>query len=117
MILVGDGDNMEEIVSVIIFLIVSIGAFIISVRSFKEKGFLFNNAYLYASKQERNSMDKKPYYQQSAIVFLLIGIIFLLNAVEVLLNSKWMFYIIIAIIIIMIIYAIASSIMIETKKK
>ncbi len=34
------------------------GAFVISVRSFKQKGFLFNNAYLYASKQERDTMDK-----------------------------------------------------------
>ena len=108
---------MKEIFTAVILLIISIGAFIISVRSFKEKGFLFNNAFLYASKQERNNMDKKPYYRQSAIVFLLIGIVFLLNAVEVFLNSGWIFYIVVVTIIITIIYAFASSIRIEINKK
>lgn len=108
---------MKEIVVAIILFIISIGAFIISIRSFKEKGFLFNNAYLYASKQERNNMDKKPYYRQSAIAFLLIGIIFLLNTIDVILNSGWISNIVVVTIIITIIYAIISSIIIDTKKK
>ncbi len=107
---------MKEIITAIIFLTVAIGSFIISVRSFKEKGFLFNNAYLYSSKQERSQMNKKPYYRQTAIIFLLIGIALLLYTFNIFLNSKWMFYIIIAIIIITIIYAIVSSIKIELKK-
>ncbi|MBF4691515.1 DUF3784 domain-containing protein [Fusibacter sp. Q10-2] len=45
----------------------SITAFIISYMQYKEKGFLFNNAYLYASKKERNEMNKKPHYRQSAL--------------------------------------------------
>ena len=107
---------MKEIIAAVILLIISIGAFVISVCSFKEKGFLFNNAYIYASKQERNNMDKKPHYRQSAIVFLLIGIIFLLNAVEVFLNSGWIFYLVIVTTIITIVYAVASSIKIEIFK-
>ena len=95
----------EIILSCILFLIV-IGAFVMSYRSFREKGFLFNNAYIYASKQERETMDKKPHYRQSAIVFLLIGIIFLLNGVSVLLAAKWIFILVIVIAVIAIIYAI-----------
>ena len=95
----------------------SIYKFIISYFSFREKGFLFNNAYLYASKEERATMDKKPHYRQSAIVFLMIGIVFLLIAISVFCINRWIRYIAIAVAIIAIIYAIVSSVMIERHKK
>lgn len=110
---------MKEIIMATILILVSLGAFIISIRSFKEKGFLFNNAYLYASKQERSHMDKKPHYRQSAVVFLLIGVILLLTAVWVLFHSWWIFYAMIAAIVITIVYAIISGITIglQTSKE
>lgn len=104
---------MKEIILSCILFLIAIGAFVMSYRSFREKGFLFNNAYIYASKQERETMDKKPHYRQSAIVFLMIGVIFLLNGVSVLLAANWIFFLVIAIAIAAIIYAIASSIVIE----
>lgn len=107
---------MKEAVTAIILILVSIGAFIISIRSFREKGFLFNNAYLYASKQERDHMDKRPHYRQSAIVFLLIGIILLLTAAQVLFHSGGIFYIMMVAIVGTIAYAIISGIIIENKK-
>ena len=99
---------MKEIVLSCILFLIAIGAFVMSYRSFREKGFLFNNAYIYASKQERETMDKKPHYRQSAIVFLMIGVIFLLNGVSVLLTANWIFILVIAIAIVAIIYAIIS---------
>ena len=87
-----------------------------SYLQFNEKGFLFNNAYIYASKQEREVMDKKPHYRQSGIVFLLLGVIFAINAVDVILKTGWLFYIVIVIAVIAIIYAIASSVIIEKTK-
>ena len=108
---------MKEIILTIILSMISITCFIMSFRSFREKGFLFNNAYLYASEKERKNMDKRPHYRQSAIVFLFIGIIFLLNAIDVLLKTGWIFYLVIAIMVIAIIYAIVSSIVIEKSKK
>ena len=107
---------MKEIITSCILFIIAISAFIKSFRSFKENGFLLNNAYIYASKQERETMDKKPHYRQSAIVFFMIGIIFLLNGVSVLLEANWIFYLVIAIAIVAIIYAIVSSIAIERRK-
>ena len=107
---------MKEIILSCILFLIAIGAFVMSYRSFREKGFLFNNAYIYASKQERETMDKKPHYRQSAIVFLMIGVIFLLNGVSVLLAANWIFFLIIAIAIVAIIYAIISSIAIERRK-
>lgn len=107
---------MKEIITSCILFIIAIGAFLKSYRSFKEKGFLFNNAYIYASKQERETMNKTPHYRQSAIVFFMIGVIFLLNGVSVLLSANWIFFLVIAIAIVAIIYAIVSSIAIERRK-
>ena len=111
------GNIMKEIICASILFLISAVSFFVSIRSFMEKGFLFNNVYIYASKQERETMNKKPYYRQSAIVFLLIGLIFLANAFIMLFKVDWIFYIVIAIMIITLIYAIASSITIERNNK
>ena len=108
---------MKEIIVASILFAISIFLFFMSVRSFMKKGFLFNNAYIYASKEEREKMNKKPHYHQSAIVFLLIGLIFLLNAIAVLLKVNWIFYIVAAVVIVTLIYAIVSSITIEKNNK
>ena len=108
---------MDGIIAGGLCFLLAIGAFIISFFSFREKGFLFNNAYLYASKEERATMDKKPHYRQSAIVFLMIGIVFLLIAISVFCINRWIRYLAIAVAIIAIIYAIVSSVMIERHKK
>ena len=91
--------------------------FVFSYLQFNEKGFLFNNAYIYASKEERKLMDKKPHYKQSGIVFLMIGIIFAINAIDMILKTGWLFYVVMFIAVIAIIYAIASSIIIEKNKR
>lgn len=108
---------MKEIILAVVSFLLSITAFVISVRSFQEKGFLFNNAYLYASKQERERMDKKPYYRQSAVVFLLVGIIFLLLGLAELFHSAWMSFGAMGIAIAVGIYAIISSIAIERQHR
>ena len=108
---------MKEIIIASILFAVSVFLFFMSVRSFMEKGFLFNNAYIYASEQEREKMNKKPYYRQSAIVFLLFGIVFLLLALAVLLEVYWIFFVGVAVVIIILIYAIVSSITIEKNNK
>lgn len=108
---------MENIVGAIIVSIIASVCFAFSYLQFKEKGFLFNNAYIYASKQERDTMDKKPHYKQSGMFFLLIGMIFLINAAELLLETGWLFYLVIVITIMTILYAIVSSILIERRKK
>lgn len=65
-----------EIITLVALFLVALGALILSYFQFKEKGILLNNAYIYATKEERRTMNKKPYYRQSAIVFFQIGIIF-----------------------------------------
>ena len=108
---------MKEIITEGILFLIAMLAFALSVRSFCGKGFLLNNAYLYAPKQEREMMDKKPYYRQSAVVFLLIGCIFALNGFSILLQMDWISHIAITVVFGAIIYAIASSVLIEKRKK
>lgn len=108
---------MRKIIGAILLGIVAIACFIFSYLQFQEKGFLFNNAYIYASKRERETMDKKPHYKQSGIVFVFIGIIFLMNAIDTIFQTGWVIYFVIGIAIIAIVYAIVSSVIIEKRKK
>ena len=105
------------IVGAIVLFLISLSSFIVSVSSFMQKGFLFNNAYIYASKKEREVMDKKPHYHQSGVVFLLIGFIFLLNGFDVIFKTDWIVYVIMATAVITLIYTIVSSVLIEKNKK
>ena len=107
---------MGNIIGAIALGVIAVICFVFSYLQFNEKGFLFNNAYIYASKQERETMNKKPHYKQSGVVFLLIGIIFLINAIDMILQTGWLFYLVIGIAIIAIMYAIVSSVMIEKNK-
>ena len=97
--------------------VIAVICFIISYRQFHEKGFLFNNAYIYASKKERETMDKSPHYRQSGIVFALIGLVFLINTLVLIYPVRWLFRLVIGIIVITLVYAVASSVIIEKRKQ
>ena len=108
---------MGNMVGSIIMCILAIAFFLISYRQFKEKGFIFNNAYIFASKEERESMDRKPLYKQSGIVFLLIGITSLIIAIDIIIQTSWLYYCELVIIAGTIVYAIISSVKIEMRTK
>ena len=108
---------MGNIIAAGVLFFLSACAFVLSIRSFMEKGFLFNNAYLYASKQERETMNKKLHYRQSAVVFLFVGLIFLFSGFNALLKTRWMIYAVIALSIAALVYAIASGVRIERQGK
>ena len=48
---------MGNIIGAITLGIVAVACFIFSYMQFNGKGFLFNNAYIYASKEERNKVN------------------------------------------------------------
>ena len=79
---------------------------------FSGKRFLLNNAYIYASERERERMEKKPYYRQSAIVLLLLGFSFVFNGMALLQGADWLYWLVGISVAITIVYAIVSSIMI-----
>ena len=45
--------DMGNVIGAILLGVVAIACFVVSYFQFHEIGFLFNNAYIYASKQER----------------------------------------------------------------
>lgn len=103
----------QIIVSGIVVLCLSCFLLFISIMHFNCKGFLMNNSYIYASKEKRKSMDKAPHYRQSAIVFLLLSIMFGSMGVWMLTNIK-IFIILTWIALCMtIIYAVVSTIKLE----
>ncbi len=101
---------MGEILCAIVGGIFAVISLIISIMSFMEKGFLFNNAYIWASKEEREKMDKKPHYRQSAIVFALLTVIFLCIAAECVVQTGWLWIVEGVFTIAALVYAIVSSI-------
>lgn len=105
------------IVGAIVLFLISLFSFVISFRSFMRKGFLLNNAYIYAPKKEREAMDKKPHYRQSGIVFLCLGLVFLLNGFNLIFKTDWILYLVVTIAALALVYAIVSSILIEKNKK
>lgn len=82
---------------------------VISVMQFKERGFLFNNAYIWASKQERETMDKAPHYRQSGIAFALIAALFVAMALECVLSTGWLWIAAGLLAAAVLVYAIASA--------
>jgi len=108
---------MENIIVTVVLGLVALGCFVISFFQFKQKGFLFNNAYIYASEKERETMDKKPHYIQTGVIFIFIGLIFTVNAINVVLKKNFLLFVVIGIAVIAIIYAIVSSVLIERRKK
>ena len=108
---------MEKIVVAVILGAIAVICFIISYLQFHEKGFLFNNAYIYASKKERETMDKAPHYRQSGIVFALIGLVFLINTLVLIYPVRWLFRLVIGIVAVTLVYTVASSVIIEKRKK
>lgn len=106
-------DRIEITVS---FILMALCVFI-SARQFAEKGFLFNNAYLWATKDEREKMDKKPHYRQSAIVFCFLGAVFFVSGLSMALQIRKLLLLEIPLMICVVIYAIISSVKIEKQTK
>ena len=108
---------MKNIIVAVILGAIAVICFIISYLQFHEKGFLFNNAYIYASKKERETMDKTPHYRQSGIVFALIGLTFLINTLILIIQIRWLFWLVVGIFVIALVYAVVSSVIIEKRKQ
>ena len=105
------------IVGAIVLFLISLFSFVISVCSFMKKGFLVNNAYIYAFKLCAVSKISCAHYRQSGIVFLCLGLVFLLNGFNLIFKTDWILYLVVTIAALALVYAIVSSILIEKNKK
>lgn len=101
--------TVEIVIAIVIFAIAGLLLFF-AIRSFTERGFLLNNAYIYATKEEREKMDKKPYYRQSAVVFCIMSIAFVIVGLSVLFRNSNIALLVIPLAVAAIVYAVASSV-------
>ena len=103
------------LVLAIVLFIFSLILLVWGILSLFNKGFLFNNAYIYANKKEREQMNKKPYYIQTGIVFILLSIASCLEGFNALLRYDVFFVLFIIIIVVTLVFAIVSTIYIDKK--
>lgn len=108
--------STAEIVFLIILIIVSVVFAVLGIRQLGCKGYCFNNAYIFASKKEREQTDYTPYYKQSGRIFLMLSGLFLINALRIVLKLNFLFYVSIVLIALIIAYAVISSVIIEKNK-
>ena len=106
----------ELITAILVFVIAGV-LMVLSILHFMERGFLLNNAYIYASKEKRMTMNKKPHYRQSAISFCLLSIAFVISGLSIILNNYTLEMLIIPVIVGAIVYAVVSSVLIAKKEQ
>ena len=102
----------ELVTAIIVFALSGVLLFL-GIRHFAEKGFLLNNAWIFASEEQRSAMNKKPYYRQSAVVFCLLSAVFIIVGLSLVLQNDKIVLFEIPLISGAILYAILSSVQIN----
>lgn len=90
-------------------LFLAVFSLILSIQAFLGKDVILNNTYRKASEEERKNMNKKAYSVQSAVVFLFIFIISLLNTIRAFVNVPWLTYATAAAFVVLVIYYFVSN--------
>ena len=78
---------------------------------------MLNNAYIYASEEERKTMDKKPYYRQSAVVFSLLSAVFTVVGLSLVLRKDGLLLLELPLAAGAVVYAIVSSLRLSRAPK
>jgi Ca2+/Na+ antiporter len=115
-----DAESIALIVISAILGVTAVFLFFISYRQHKERGVIFTNTWITASKAEREKMDerfKKAEYRVGRNVFFMLGFLCSLYAVNFQLWISWLFYIGYAVMALIVVYAIAQSISNERLRK
>ena len=102
-----------NLIGLIFMAVVSL---VFSILCFAGKDIILDDAYIKASKEEREGMDKKAYRLQAAIVFLFMFATTLCNLLRALTHIPFFTYIAFGIGAIGIIYAIVSHYSIKKKQ-
>ena len=100
----------------IILFVAAAVCLLLGILQILQKGPLLNNAWIYADDAQRRAMNKTPYYHQSGIVFSMIGFQFLMLGFFCITELRFFLYAEFAVIGLVVVYAVVSSIMIDRKK-
>ncbi len=100
----------------LIFLIfLTVTSLVFSILAFLGKDIILDDTYLKASEEERNTMDKKAYRIQAAVIFLFIAVISACNALRAIMHIPLFTYLAGVLGIVGIIYVIISHYKIKKK--
>ncbi len=104
------------IIAILVFLLAGL-LFFLWLRHLLERGYLLNNAWISATEKERASLNKRPYYRQSGIVFCLLGLLFTVIGLSAILQEDRLLWLEAALAVGAVVYAVVSSIRIENRKE
>lgn len=102
---------------VITLSFMAITALIFGILALKGKDMILDNEYIKASKEKRETMDKKAYRTQGAIIYFLLAAVSLLNLLRALTSVDGFTYAAFAVGVAGIIYAIVSHYSLKKKNK
>ncbi len=106
----------EQVTAIVVFALAGV-LLLLGIRSFLQKGFLLNNAWIYASKEERKAMNRKPYYRQTAVVFGLLAAVFLVIGFSLVFRNDRLFLLEIPLTVGTIVYAAVSTARIRREER
>ena len=109
--------NTGKLIAAVFIFALSGLLMILGIRHYMEKGFLLNNAWLYATGEQREKMDRKPYYRQSAVVFWILSAVFFVVGLSLILQNDRIALLEIPLIAGAVIYAVVSSVRISRREK
>lgn len=102
-----------QIIAGMVFFVLAALMVLLAVRHFKCKGYCFSNAYIWASKEQRESEDFTPYYKQSGVVFLMLAALSVIEGLYIILMLSPLIFVQIVIVTAMFCYAVTSTIRIS----
>ena len=108
---------MERIIEIAIAGVFAVVSSVLEVLQLNERGVPLNNAYLFAPKEKKRSMNKAPYYRQSGIVFMMLTLVFALLTAASVFRVSLLSYLALGVCAATLIYAIVSAVMIEKNSK
>ena len=101
---------MVHFITAVITGLISIGALVIAIFQFKEKGPVFTNSYLLSSPQEREKLNKKAEYRLAAIVFLSFCVLLALATAGILTQISVFFNLSIAGAVLLCVYVVVDAV-------
>lgn len=79
--------NTVGIIIIMLPFIIGGVCLLIAILQLLEKGFPIHSAYIFNSKIGQQTMDKKPYFRQSGIVFAMIAGVFIAMGLDIIYDS------------------------------
>lgn len=107
---------MSDVIFAVVTGIISVILFIYVSFTIRCKGPILSNTYLFASKEERSKIDKKAEYHMVSVVFGILATTFAFLTVYTITSWNACLYIVFALIICVIIYAVKESIKSEMNR-